>query len=236
MTGPEIEGEYVLKVVVNDSGLSGGQSLSNIILRNDNYKFSDYYNIPAGEATTRFSWNVLKTSTTDQTENDHAVKIFALSPDIDAETEVSKSQGEKLVGEDWNYFDTPNGKVYNENGANEFDQNNVTMRYEIHIGYVGGTYYVDNLTSSIDNATSIPTSIGNIKNNDIKIWSSNRAVKIMNKAGKTGLAAVYDLSGRQLKQVQLSTDENTIEMQQGGLYIVKSTIDGHVLTQKVVLK
>lgn len=229
------DGTYAIKVVVTNIGTGNHTDVKLVNTVND---FSDYYTVPDngnGLFECKFSW---EQHAVISTENQVQLRIVFNEDGKDIGTNsASLSQTKKNTVAGWEAF---NATKTNNNSSPDkikiIDPNNLTFRQDIAFAYQTGTYYIDNITSEVVGAVEVPTAIGDVKNDDLKIWSTNRAVKVMNKAGKTGLATVYDLSGRQITQVQLSANENTIEMPQGGLYIVKSTIDGNVFTQKVVVK
>lgn len=103
----------------------------------------------------------------------------------------------------------------------------------IEVALTDGIYYFDNFKLGL---VGVATAINETKESNIKVWASDRAITISNKAGQSGVTTVYDLSGRQIKQLQLAANENTIAMPHGGVYILKSTVDGSSLTHKVVVK
>lgn len=112
----------------------------------------------------------------------------------------------------------------------------------------GGDYYIvfiaigadaSNIHLGIDNVSVKENQSTNIdieKDEKIKVWANKRAINISNNAGQDGMATIYDICGRQIKQVQISAEHNTIELPQVGLYIVKSQIGNNVFTNKVLVK
>lgn len=220
------EGTKALEIVVTNTGTGNHVDVR---LVNTAYSFTNYYTVPTGDIGVNISYDVHATATH---ETQFRTIYSKNGGDINVGSQTkSVSQTKANAATGWEAFN-----LAKTISAVDIDNTNLHFRQEFAFAYQTGTYYIDNFDSSVDGAVSIPTSIGDVKNNDVKIWSTNRAINIMNKAGQAGLATVYDLSGRQIKQVELSTNENSIEMPQGGLYIVRSTIEGNVFTQKVVVK
>lgn len=226
------EGSYAIKVVVTTLGTNNH---TDIKLVNTVYNFTDYYTIPdngKGQFTCTFTWDqhaIASPANADQTQ----IRIVYNQNGGDIATNsASVSQGKWNTAEEWQSFSI----TKTNRDTKPISPTALSLRQDIALGYETGTFYIDNLAASVDGAVAIPTSIGQLKESDIKIWSANRTINIVNMLGQPGLATVYDLSGRQIKQVQLSANENTIEIPKSGLYIVKSTIEGNVLTQKVVVK
>ncbi|WP_289053794.1 T9SS type A sorting domain-containing protein [Carboxylicivirga marina] len=220
-----IDGRSVLEISITNAGLNGGEIKlfsSNVTLQAGdntlaNEQFSTLFSfdakfVPDAGATVPFSTRLWQKSVA--TQKASTVEL-----------------GDNNSG--WVSYSKP----YNVAFINDGTANSRTFFIEVNLGNKGtGKIYLDNVKYEVTNIVDNATAIGDIKGMDIKVWSNNRAINISNQAGQAGMATVYDLGGRQVKQVQISAEMNTINIPHGGLYIVKSEIGNEVYTNKVVVK
>ncbi|TLX74363.1 T9SS type A sorting domain-containing protein [Labilibacter sediminis] len=213
----------VVKVVISNAG-SGNHT--DVKLMNTTYAFTDYYSIPVGDVEVNLSWDIKAAAAAE-----HQMRIVYNKNGGDMANSASVSQKKASASTDWESF-----AISKTIDAANVDVTKLSFRLDIALAYATGTFYIDNITSSVTDAVNIPTTIDDVDISNIKIWSGAQVIKVENMESATGNISVYDISGREIKNQLLNQGENTIELGLTGLFIVKTLVNGKVLTGKVLVK
>ncbi|MBK3519942.1 T9SS type A sorting domain-containing protein [Carboxylicivirga marina] len=239
------DGTNAIEVIITNKGTSYGEDPlvpkfnDNVKLVSEDFDFSTANEVPAAGINASGEFNVRGTCDVKHTFSSAISISWRQVVSING-TEQPKSNNKAIASGSWLPMATDkNGAPSLMKKSFTYASTGMTIRAEIQMGENVGTIYFDNVKSEVtDGQAKVSTSIeqDDIKDLDIKVWSNNRAINISNQAGQAGMATVYDLGGRQVKQVQISAEMNTINIPHGGLYIVKSEIGNEVYTNKVVVK
>ena len=117
----------------------------------------------------------------------------------------------------------------------DFDEPSATYTTTVNPGITGpGRFYL-NISATVSN----PTTVNNIDNQSIDIYSSGEKIIVKGKITKNTQADLYDLSGRKIRIYMLYPSEINILPADGiplGIYILKISRDGVNENKKVFLE
>lgn len=219
-----IDGRSAMEITITNAGTSGGE----IKLISTSVKLPDSDNTLANEKfSTKLTFDA-------KFIPDQGVTV-PFNTRLWQKSGLGQSATSLDLGDDNNGWVTFSKEV-NLGFTNDGTTESRSFFIEMNLGNKGtGKLYFDNVMYEVTNIVDNATTIESVES-DIKVWSVNRAINISNKAGVTGRATVYDLGGRQVKQIQISEQLNTFELPHGGLYIVKSEVGSQTFTSKVIIK